>query len=179
MARACAPLRFVPDPLLTLNSPVHVRIRCPICGRVGVPSWSETQHGGHHRKERTLHGATRCLSVSRCARRSLPQGHRPPFSTKGAYLHSMSVLPDNPGSIHVWDNALPPKCKFFLWLLHLDKFPTRDRLFHCHMTDKNACPFCSLTETQEHLFLHCTHATHVWVNLGIPEVSSFSSLHDI
>lgn len=107
------------------------------------------------------------------------RGTNRPFSAGGAYLHAMSTHPDAPASNFVWDNDLPPKCKFFFWLLHLDKLPTRHRLFRRHMIDNSVCPFCPSVETQEHLFLHCPHATRIWADLGIPEISSYSSIRDI
>lgn len=107
------------------------------------------------------------------------KGTRKPFSVKGAYSQHMSTHPDNPHTMMIWNTALPPKCKFFFWLLHLDRLPTRARLHARHIAESNECPFYSAPETQEHLFLHCPWATQFWNDIGATDVSSSSSLHEI
>lgn len=79
----------------------------------------------------------------------------------------------------VWGNNLPPKCKFFLWLLTSDKLPTRERLFRRYMTSASSCPFCPAEETRDHLFRGCAHAAQFWATLGLPEINSVSCVCDI
>lgn len=107
------------------------------------------------------------------------KGTRKPFSAKGAYSQHMAAHPDNPLSKLIWNSELPPKGKFFFWLLHLDRLPTRARLHYRHISDSDVCPFCSSTESQEHQFLHCLRIIKFWNSIGAPKVTSSSSLHDI
>ncbi|OEL23415.1 hypothetical protein BAE44_0015564, partial [Dichanthelium oligosanthes] len=61
-------------------------------------------------------------------------------------------------------------------LLQRVRLPTRDLLCRRHIAPDAQCPFCSQTETQEHLLLHCYHAQQVWSAAGMPAIAQFDQL---
>ena len=63
----------------------------------------------------------------------------------------------------IWKQVLPPKIKLFAWSLVKGKLQTSKRLGHFLPNVINQCPMChNHEEDQDHLFLHCQYAKHVW-----------------
>ena len=81
----------------------------------------------------------------------------------------------------VWSLKIPPRVRFFLWLLSRRQNLTRDVLEsrEKHLED-NTCPFCSERETSHHLFFECVVAKQVWAIiselLGLEIGSDFESV---
>ena len=59
---------------------------------------------------------------------------------------------------------IPPKVKFFLWLLSLNRLPTRDNLIARLMRVDEQCVLCGNPESAEHLFTGCIPAVLIWYN---------------
>ncbi|GJM84522.1 hypothetical protein PR202_ga00202 [Eleusine coracana subsp. coracana] len=87
-----------------------------------------------------------------------------------AQLHSMEFQqePVDAFATSIWDNFVPPKCKFFLWLTHHRRLNTKDRLYRHNMGESAQCPFCLLPEDTEHLFLHCARVASFWTSIRVP-----------
>lgn len=89
-----------------------------------------------------------------------------PLSTKEHYMLSFDASEDDPFATEIWHNLAPPKCKFFLWLLHRRRLNTNGYLSHCNMRPDGECPFCSGLEDCSHLFLSCPRARSLWSHLN-------------
>jgi hypothetical protein len=60
----------------------------------------------------------------------------------------------------------PPKCKFFLWLVALQRCWTADRLQRRGLDHPDQCPLCDQEmETIDHLLVSCVFATNYWFKL--------------
>ena len=99
--------------------------------------------------------------------------NKPPTS-RDHYLVTFQEYPDDLVTPNIWRHYSPPKCKFFLWLLHRDRLRTKAMLFHCHMQSDRACPFCTSDEDCFHLFIDCSCSKSFWSFIGL----DLSSLHD-
>uniref|UniRef100_A0A453SEC5 Reverse transcriptase zinc-binding domain-containing protein n=3 Tax=Aegilops tauschii subsp. strangulata TaxID=200361 RepID=A0A453SEC5_AEGTS len=65
-----------------------------------------------------------------------------------------------------WKSWAPPKVKFFLWLVSLDRCWTADRLARHGLQHHNSCPLCCQEpETMRHLLLGCSFSRHVWFEI--------------
>ena len=85
------------------------------------------------------------------------------YTAKSTYLASFH------GSIAcnhwklTWKSWAPPKVKFFLWLVSLDRCWTADRLDRHGLQHHTACPLCDQApETMQHLLLACPFSRQVW-----------------
>lgn len=69
---------------------------------------------------------------------------------------------------HLWKLQVAPKVKFFIWALCHNVLPTRDNLFHRHITSDPICPLYqdTLPETATQLFLFCPKTVPVWSMLA-------------
>ena len=114
------------------------------------------------------------LNVSTDDTRLSRNSNKPPTS-KDHYLVTFQAHPDDVFAPNIWCNYSPPKCKFFLWLLHKGRLRTKARLFHCHMQSDKVCPFCSLDEDCFHLFIDCSRSKSFWSFIGL----DLSSLQDV
>ncbi|KAL5713910.1 hypothetical protein ACHQM5_015943 [Ranunculus cassubicifolius] len=86
------------------------------------------------------------------------------FSVKSAYRAATSVgdAPNTSTSVptaiynRLWNAALPPHIKIFIWKCLADALPTGDKLRRNHMLVDAECTFCnSNEETMEHLLFTC------------------------
>jgi hypothetical protein len=60
----------------------------------------------------------------------------------------------------------PPHCKFFIWLVHLDRCWTSERLQRHNLQSNGPCALCSQEAgTIHHLLLSCIYAKEVWYKL--------------
>jgi hypothetical protein len=83
----------------------------------------------------------------------------------------------------IWKSPTPSKVVGFVWQLLHNRLPTRSNLVTRHVVvagDDSLCPLCHVeSETESHLFLYCSVAKQVWVEifywLNIP----FSFPHSI
>ena len=114
------------------------------------------------------------LNVSTDDTRLSRNSNKPPTS-KDHYLVAFQTHPDDVFAPNIWCNYSPPKCKFFLWLLHKDRLRTKARLFHCHMQSDKVCPFCTLDEDCFHLFIDCSRSKSFWSFI----VLDLKSLQDV
>lgn len=68
-----------------------------------------------------------------------------------------------PWSSNVWFKGAIPKHSFLMWLTHLDRLPTRDRLVNWGMNITTLCCLCnSHFEDMDHLFLRCEWSAELW-----------------
>ncbi|KAL6644549.1 hypothetical protein ACP70R_016157 [Stipagrostis hirtigluma subsp. patula] len=95
------------------------------------------------------------------------RGNSKPPSTSSLYLLSFQDLPRDPFAGKNWKSYAPPKCKYFLWLIHKGCLSTKARLYQRHMNDSKQCPFCPLDEDICHLFLKCPRAVSIWQEIGL------------
>ncbi|XP_010473876.1 PREDICTED: uncharacterized protein LOC104753302 [Camelina sativa] len=85
------------------------------------------------------------------------------FSTKKTWeaLRQRSSL--QPWTEHVWFKGHIPRHAFIMWLMHLDRLPTRDRLARWGMQlDLCGCLCGSHLESRDHIFLHYEISEVLW-----------------
>ena len=92
-------------------------------------------------------------------------------------LKLASHLPDDAFTVNIWNNASPPRCKSFLWLVHHNKINTNARLNSRGADNDGRCPFCGLLEDVPHLFLGCFLVQAFWSSFGI--TSSFTQVEQL
>jgi hypothetical protein len=82
----------------------------------------------------------------------------------------------------LWKSPTPSKVCSFVWQLLHDRIPTKQNLIIRHVIvagNDSLCPMCGLeTETAEHLFLYCSFATKVWVEIFLWFNTPFSLPHN-
>jgi len=104
-------------------------------------------------------------------RRSVRGSSALDLSASALYSLTFSHLPDDGFSTCIWDNAAPPRCKSFLWLLHHGKLNTNARLHSRGADNDGICSFCDQVEDVLHLFLGCHRAQSFWQTFGITSAS--------
>lgn len=63
----------------------------------------------------------------------------------------------------IWKSWAPGRCKFFMWLVTLNRCWTADRLARRNLDHPVHCPLCDQdTETINHLLLSCFFAREFW-----------------
>lgn len=64
----------------------------------------------------------------------------------------------------VWFKGCIPSHAFMMWMTHLDRLPTRQRIarWNVQSLDK-CCVFNTYMESRDHLFLRCGYAEQVWL----------------
>ncbi|KAE8808114.1 Serine/threonine-protein kinase SMG1 [Hordeum vulgare] len=85
------------------------------------------------------------------------------YSARSAYLATFhgSVACDS--SQLTWRSWAPPRVKFFLWLVSLDRCWTADRLRRHGLQHHQRCVFCDQEpETMRHLLVTCPFSRQVW-----------------
>lgn len=95
---------------------------------------------------------------------------RLPFSEAAflkKYYHSSSWPSVNRNFLLIWESCLPPKIRFFSWLLFHNRLPTKEfLLIGCSQFARDPnCPFCSMVESWDHAIVHYFAANNAWRNL--------------
>lgn len=89
------------------------------------------------------------------------------FNVKSLY-HSLQPNQEVVNFKWLWALALPPKIKYFLWLIGYNRLPTTAYLYRLNITTSPICPICQQhNETIAHILFNCTHTTSIWYTLGI------------
>jgi hypothetical protein len=83
------------------------------------------------------------------------------FSVKSVYN---GLTKNDSGLYHkkIWKGKIPPKIKFFMWLLTNDAILTRDNLVKRKWVGDPSCLFCDSAESVDHLFFQCPVAKVIW-----------------
>lgn len=64
---------------------------------------------------------------------------------------------------HVWFKGSVPRHSFLMWLVHLDRLPTRARLASWGLNTPTSCCLCDdFVECRDHLFLTCSWSQELW-----------------
>lgn len=67
----------------------------------------------------------------------------------------------------VWFKGAIPRHAFIMWLMHLDRLPTRCRLTSWGLQIDMSCCLCGLLpETRDHIFLHCEVSESTWLEVN-------------
>ena len=89
--------------------------------------------------------------------------HNGEFSVKVAQKAIRGQSPKVPQYKIVWFPGAIPKLSFLLWLLVLEKIPTRDRLQRFKIVVVASCLFCGYQlETADHLFFTYPYSQEIW-----------------
>ncbi|XP_018488218.1 uncharacterized protein LOC108858853 [Raphanus sativus] len=67
----------------------------------------------------------------------------------------------------VWSVPTAPKIQLFIWKAINGALPTGENLQKRGMMQNTLCVHCGLTETTEHLLLHCSFAKQVWKQMPL------------
>ena len=68
----------------------------------------------------------------------------------------------------IWSDQVPPKIKTFVWRVCNDSLPTRTKLFKRKILHSFSCVLCNKeAETYDHLFLECSFAQAIWLQLPL------------
>jgi hypothetical protein len=97
------------------------------------------------------------------------------YNTSSAYRAQFTDCPATPDLASIWKAWVPPKCKFFAWLILQDRVWTCDRLARRGWDHSPTCPLCRRTlETAHHLLVDCRYTRRLWTEiahrLGLPEL---------
>lgn len=83
------------------------------------------------------------------------------FSVKSVY-NGLTRNDAGPYHKRIWKGKIPPKIKFFMWLLTNDAILTRDNLLKRKWMGDACCLFCDSDENIAHLFFQCPIAKVIW-----------------
>lgn len=65
---------------------------------------------------------------------------------------------------NVWFKGAIPSQAFMMWMTHLDRLPTRERIAIWAVNTLDSCCVCNVyLESRDHLFLRCIFSEHLWV----------------
>lgn len=85
------------------------------------------------------------------------------YSAASAYRLQFLGSTSSPIMDVVWKSWAPLKCKFFAWLLSINRILTADRLMARHWPNCYFCPLCRRNlETGHHLFTECLWVLQYW-----------------
>ncbi|XP_010431573.1 PREDICTED: uncharacterized protein LOC104715904 [Camelina sativa] len=85
------------------------------------------------------------------------------FSTKRTWEEIRPRQNPLPWTSQVWFKGAIPRHAFMMWLLHLDRLPTKARLASWDSHIDATCCLCGCyQETRDHLFLHCKVSEDLW-----------------
>jgi hypothetical protein len=62
----------------------------------------------------------------------------------------------------IWRGKIPPKIRFFMWLLSNGAVLTKDNLLRGNWGGSPECYFCEHDESVDHLIFQCSVAKVVW-----------------
>lgn len=89
------------------------------------------------------------------------------FSTKKTWEALRQRSDPLPWTDQVWYKGAIPRHAFMMWLMHLDRLPTRARLASWGLQIDTSCCLCGLfLETRDHLFLHCEVSEGLWLEIN-------------
>lgn len=103
------------------------------------------------------------------------------FSIKLAY-HSLvqdETSTEDTKWKHVWENSIPPRIKYFLWIVWKICLLTNSERVRQGMTEDSGCALCgAVTEFVSHVLRDCKFAKNVWLQLVSPDdVHMFFDYH--
>ncbi|CAN6236003.1 unnamed protein product [Urochloa humidicola] len=87
---------------------------------------------------------------------------------------------NSPSASFVWQNACPPRIKFFGWLLTNDRVQSKQNLKVKTILDDDLCAFCNDgQETSDHIMFQCSTARSFWRTIGfsLPPQPKVQELH--
>jgi hypothetical protein len=84
------------------------------------------------------------------------------LTTKSAYLANFEHLQEVPFAATTWCNFSMYRCRMFLWLADRGRLFTNLRRFRRGLSVSDACPFCPLPESTEHMFFLCPSVQPFW-----------------
>ncbi|XP_010419362.1 PREDICTED: uncharacterized protein LOC104705067 [Camelina sativa] len=85
------------------------------------------------------------------------------FSTAATWEAMRPRKPKQSWTKSIWFRGAVPKFAFHMWVSHLNRLPTRQRLSSWGIIQFDACCLCSIaSETRDHIFLVCEFAAQVW-----------------
>ncbi|KAL0699774.1 hypothetical protein Bca4012_055896 [Brassica carinata] len=85
------------------------------------------------------------------------------FTTKHTWEVLRYQAPHQHWSSYIWFKGAIPKHSFLMWLVQLDRLPTRSRLVRWGLNISTACCLCdTYTEDRDHLFLRCEWSSELW-----------------
>ncbi|XP_057452461.1 uncharacterized protein LOC130744291 [Lotus japonicus] len=81
----------------------------------------------------------------------------------------------------LWSSRALPRCKETCWRAIQGYLPLKERLFSRRVDVDPGCPFCATErENEDHLFIHCPAAKHVWfASQLVVRVASFSTFREL
>ncbi|CAL9248346.1 unnamed protein product [Arabidopsis halleri] len=89
------------------------------------------------------------------------------YSTGHVYYLLREQSPKVPWKIAVWNTGGIPKHSFLMWLLVLNRCPTRDRLLSWGLNTDSSCLLCnSSPESRNHIFFNCSFTWTVWSSIA-------------
>lgn len=66
----------------------------------------------------------------------------------------------------VWFKGAVPRNAFNMWVSHLNRLPTKQRMFSWGIISSSLCTFCSLDcESRDHLFITCSYSSEIWLSV--------------
>ncbi|GAA0172944.1 hypothetical protein LIER_41427 [Lithospermum erythrorhizon] len=89
------------------------------------------------------------------------------FSCESAYDRITLIVPREPDLEWVRKLKILLRIKTFIWLLCLNKLPTRSSLYSKHLIFDALCNSCFEEETERHIIWECPHSKLFWKELGI------------
>ncbi|KAF3492859.1 hypothetical protein DY000_02054339 [Brassica cretica] len=100
----------------------------------------------------------------RKGRRQFKEAILSQYSTGAIYTYIQGPKPSVPWSAVVWCPMGIPRHSFLMWLVVLDRCPTKDRLLRWGLPGVNPiCLLCnSQPESRDHLFFQCCYSETVW-----------------
>ncbi|CAL9247970.1 unnamed protein product [Arabidopsis halleri] len=85
------------------------------------------------------------------------------FSTSHTWNHLRPFGQIEQWAKLIWFKGHIPKLAFTFWVSHLNRLPTRSRLFSWGVSSTDHCCTCKLQrETRDHLLLHCDFNEQIW-----------------
>jgi len=89
------------------------------------------------------------------------------FTVRSTY-NKLTTNDNGPHLKSIWKGKIPPKIKYFMWLLTNGVVLTKDNLLRKNWKGSPDCYFCNEDETIDHLFFHCSVARVVWACCWMP-----------
>jgi hypothetical protein len=75
----------------------------------------------------------------------------------------------------VWQNVIPLRHRFFVWLAFRGRLNTKDNMVNKTWCSDAGCDQCPALESIHHIGLHCKQATWVWEKLGQSQSAATAS----